>query len=401
MTSSPRIGITGFGAISALGDRVPEHLDALRAGRSGIRYPDPGDPELPAGKPVGIVPHSNAGLQARVPHAGPLQTRSSLLALHAFREAVQHAGLEPAHINDPATALVIGTTVGGMSLTDDLYQDASGSQRDGSTDIQAYEYDFVAGAIRTAFGMRGRIATINTACSSSANAILLGARMLQAGMARRVIAGGVDSLAKFAIHGFSSLRLVTDVPCRPFDATRSGLNLGEGAAFLVLEREEDAGPARIRARLTGWGNSCDAHHPTSLSEQATGPIRSMEEALDCAGLSAQDIGYLNAHGTATENNDRVESIAIRQVLGPGVPFGSTKSYTGHTLGAAGALEAVICLLALGEQYLFSSLNFETPMEDPGLVPILYPGSQAMRHAMSNSFGFGGNCTSLIFSTIEP
>jgi len=401
MTVSHRIGITGFGAISALGDQVPEQLDALRSGRSGIRYPDPDDPELPAGKPVGIVRHSNASLKASLAPAGTLQTRSSLLALQAFREAVTHAGLSPEAIGDPGTALIIGTTVGGMCLTDDLYLDASGNQRAGAVDIKAYEYDFVAGAIRSTYGMRGRVATINTACSSSANAILLGARLLQAGLARRVIAGGVDALAKFAIYGFSSLRLVTDGPCRPFDAARSGLNLGEGAAFLVLEREEDAGPEKLRARLSGWGNSCDAHHPTSLSDQATGPIRAMEEALASAGLSPEEIGYLNAHGTATENNDLVESLAIRAVLGTGVPFGSTKSYTGHTLGAAGALEAVFCLLALEGQCLFRSLHFDTPMDDPGLVPILRPESRAILHAMSNSFGFGGNCTSLVFSTIDP
>lgn len=258
--------------------------------------------------------------------------------------------------------------------------------------------------------MTGLGTTINTACSSSANAIQYGARLIRNGLARAVIAGGADSLAKFTINGFHALQILSPKPCRPFDRDRSGLNLGEGAAFLVLEGEEAlagtetaggrAGGKPIYAELTGYCNTNDAFHPSALSLTGDGPFLAMQGALQSAGLKPADIDFINTHGTATENNDEAEGRAMLRLFGELPPFLSTKGYTGHTLGAAGAIEAVYSILSIRHQELYASLNFGEPIPGLGLRPVQACQPHAIRHAMSNSFGFGGNCTSLIFSNVN-
>jgi len=251
------------------------------------------------------------------------------------------------------------------------------------------------------YTMQGFATTINTACSSSANAIQFGARLVRNGRARRAIVGGTDSLAKFTINGFNALQILSTGNCRPFDRDRSGLNLGEGAAFLVLEGEDAlASGKKIYAELTGYCNTNDAFHPSALSAEGDGPFLAMKGALLSAGLNARQIDFINTHGTATENNDQAESRAMVRLFGEPPPFTSTKSYTGHTLGAAGAIEAVYSALSLQHQEMYASLNFEQPIPGIGLRPVRAYRAYPLQHVMSNSFGFGGNCTSLIFSKVN-
>lgn len=394
-----RVAVTGMGAISALGFSVAGHREFLATGQSAIQ-PIRFSATVPQGiKPAAEVALVTDALREKMGLSDPALTRTNLLALHAATEAIADAGLSPDLLRNPRTALVVGTTVGGMCLTDNLHQDAVSRDRNARINTQTYEYSHIASSIRAHFGMSGKVATINTACSSSANAILFGARLIRAGLADRVLVGGSDSLAKFTLYGFNALRLLSDQPCRPFDKDRNGLTLGEGAAFLVLSRENATASPRTDIVLSGYGNACDAYHPTSLSEEANGPSAAMREALRLAALQPQDIGFVNAHGTATENNDLVESQAMVQVLGRNTAFGSTKATTGHTLGAAGALEAVISLLSLRHQEWYPSLHFQSPISETGLVPVTRYQSAPLQHVMSNSFGFGGNCTSLIFSRI--
>ena len=209
--------------------------------------------------------------------------------------------------------------------------------------------------------------------------------------------GGTDSLAKFTINGFNALHILSPGKCAPFDEQRNGLNLGEGAAFLVLEKEEAAAGKKIYAELTGYCNTNDAYHASSLSEEGDGPYLSMKGALAVAGISPADISFINAHGTGTENNDLSESRAMLRLFGKVPAFASTKANTGHTLGAAGAIEAVYSILNLVNQEVYASLNFKQPIEATRLQPVQAYTKMPLQHIMSNSFGFGGNCASLIFS----
>jgi 3-oxoacyl-(acyl-carrier-protein) synthase len=283
-----------------------------------------------------------------------------------------------------------------MCLTDEMYRDANSSTA-GSVFLSSYDFASVAVYIASAFKMRGVVNTINTACSSSANAIMFGARLIKNGFAKRAVVGGTDSLSKFTINGFNSLGNLSDEKCRPFDNARKGLNLGEAAAFLVLEKEDDASQKNVLGFLSGYCNANDAFHPSSLSDEGDGPCLSMNGALRSAGLQPGQIDFINAHGTATENNDLVESRAMQRVFGNVPAFASTKCYTGHTLGAAGAIEAVYSLFSLQQQELFKALHFNDPIAETNLRPVLENKKTKLQHVLSNSFGFGGNCSSLIFS----
>ena len=210
-----------------------------------------------------------------------------------------------------------------MCLTDELYHDANKHEQ-GSEYLGSYDCSAVTLSIQAHYKMQGQAGTINTACSSSANAIMYGARLIQNGIAKRAIVGGVDSLAKFTLNGFNALHILSHELCKPFDKDRQGLNLGEGAAFLILEKEEDVGGKNIHARLSGYSNTNDAYHPSSLSPDGEGPYLAMKIALESAGLLPQEIDFINTHGTGTENNDEVESKAMIKILDIVPTFGSTK-----------------------------------------------------------------------------
>lgn len=392
-----RIVVTGIGIITAIGETADENRSSLIHAKTGIgearffnsRYTD----RLPFGEinRATEVLAANSGIENNI------ATRTDLLALHAARQAIDDANLSKEALSGYDTALIGGSTVGGMCLTDEMYADANASGVSNSPYLTSYSNSANTSFLQQHFNIGGIINTFNTACSSSANAIMYGARLLKNGLAKKVIAGGVDSLSKYTVNGFNALMILADKPCRPFDSERKGLNLGEGAAFLVLEREEDASGKKIYAEVSGYGNSNDAFHPSSTSTEGDGPYLSMKRALETAGLQPGDIDFINAHGTATDNNDETESAAMLRLFNQPPDFTSTKSYTGHTLGAAGAVEAVYSILSLQHQEVYASLHFDEPIKTTGLRPVTQYAQKGLNHVMSNSFGFGGNCTSLIFS----
>src|SRR5678815_4512541 len=248
-------------------------------------------------------------------------------------------------------------------------------------------------------GISGHIGTISTACSSGANSIMQGARLIEGNKLDRVIAGGSEPLATFDIKGFNSLNIYDNEICKPFDEKRMGLNLGEGAAFLVLENEQSISITGNKPLciLWGWNNATDAFHQTASSPDGKGAYLAMKNALAKAGIGAEKIDYVNAHGTGTGNNDLSESRALKNIFGDALPsFSSTKGFTGHTLAAAGAIEAVYCTLSLTSQATLPNLNFSSPILETGMVPVTNFASAKIDYVLSNSFGFGGNCTCLIF-----
>ena len=386
-----------MGVVSAIGNSVAENHEALKAATCGIQYKLDLFPSKYAGLlPFGQVQISNEELQKTLQVTEPGVTRTSLLALYALNEATADCGISAAEIQSFDTALIGANTVGGMCLTDELYNDAN-KKTDGSDYLGSYDCASVNLFLQKHFKINGIINTINTACSSSANAIMYGAMLMKNGYAKRAIVGGTDSLAKFTINGFNALHILSNEICTPFDEGRKGLNLGEGAAFLILEKEEDIKGRKVYAELTGYCNTNDAYHPSSLSDEGDGPFLAMQGALQVANLRVDKIDFINAHGTGTENNDQVESKAMIRLFDNPPAFASTKGNIGHTLGAAGAIEAVYSILSLINQEVYANLHFKNSIVATGLSPVLSYKKMPVNHVMSNSFGFGGNCSSLIFS----
>jgi 3-oxoacyl-(acyl-carrier-protein) synthase len=395
-----RVLVTGIGIISSLGRDVKENHHNLCNRISGIGRSHYFKSKYAEQFLFGEVKASNDDLK-ELTGLKELKglTRTDLLAFKAFGEAVTDAGLGENEISSLSTAFISASTVGGMCEHDNLFNDAN--LRSESSEYLSY-YGCAAHTLRIAeqYRIKGYTDTINTACSSSANAIMLGAKLIKAGKAKRVVVGGVDSLAKYTVNGFSALKILSEKATRPFDETRDGLSLGEAAAYLVLEDENEFANKKVYAEVSGYGNSNDAFHSSALSDDAKGVIIAIQKALDSSKLDAGKINYINAHGTGTENNDRVELYGFTKIFEKVPPYSSTKSYTGHTLGAAGAVEAVFSILSIQHQELYPSLNVETPIVQFNIPPVLeYKKDVRIDHVLSNSFGFAGNCTSLIFSKI--
>lgn len=393
-----KVFITGIGTISSLGLNVQQNLAALRAGKTGIGKSKHFHSKYAESLFFAEIDLSDEDLRA---HCNAVEekelTRTSLIAMSAFSEAIQDAELSDKDLSSPTTAFISSSTVGGMCYTDHLYADAN-LTGEPSDYVRSYEGSDHTLRIVRKYGMIGYTDTINTACSSSANAIMLGAKLIKAGRAKRVIVGGSDCLAKYTVNGFNSLMILSEQPCRPFDQNRDGLTLGEAAAYLVLEAEDLVANKKRYAEVAGYGNANDAFHPSATSDEATGPITAMKLALQSANLEADQIDYINAHGTGTPNNDSTESFAFSQVFDQVPPYNSTKSYTGHTLAASGAIESIFSLLSLINSELYPSLQCKDPIEGFAFRPIEhYQQNIEIKHVLSNSFGFGGNCTSIILS----
>lgn len=393
-----KIFVTGIGIVSPLGFSLQENRNALAASTCALGKMEFTHSHYAQKLPFGEVKMSNEAFIEKFKLTDSAVTRTTLLALEAFENAVTDAQISQNELQQTNIAFINGTTVGGMCASDFLFQDANFNDI-GSTFLNSYDLGSVALFIQKKFGLTGITNTFNTACSSSANAIMYGARLLQHGLAQKAIVGGADSLAKFTINGFNSLNILSTEICRPFDASRNGLNLGEGAAFLVLEKEENCTNKKVYAELSGWANTNDAFHPSSLSDEGEGPYLAMKKALEIAKITPEKINFINTHGTGTENNDEAESKAMMRLFKPVPHFASTKSNIGHTLGAAGALEAVFSILNIVNQEIYASLNFKHPIESTQLRPATDYGKARINHVMSNSFGFGGNCSSLIFSKV--
>ena len=327
-------------------------------------------------------------------------SRTTLLSLIAAKEAWGN-NMHQANIR---TGLISSTSIGGLDRTEKYYFESQKNKSSDTYKLMTHDNGRTTERIAVELGISGYIGTISTACSSGANAIMQGARLLEGNKLDRVIVGGSDPLALFDIKGFSSLNIYDRDICKPFDNARKGLNLGEGAGFLVLENEQSisiTGHTPL-CLLSGWNNSTDAFHQTASSENGKGAYLAMINALAKADIRSEKINYINAHGTGTGNNDLSESAAIKNVFGKNIPpFSSTKGFTGHTLAAAGAIEAVYCVQSIQTQSIFPNLNFSTPMKETGMVPeTIYRSEVDVENVLSNSFGFGGNCTCLIFSKVH-
>lgn len=394
-----KIAITGMGIISSIGNNVEENFTSLQSGKHGIS-----DIQLfetrHAGKiKTGEIKRSNEELVQQLQlNEDNNVTRTSLLGMVAAKEAVESAGISD--INAYKTGLISSTSVGGMDITEKYfynYEDFPEKQKY----IDAHDAGNSSLAIADFLGLKGMVSTISTACSSAANAIMMGAKLIKNGVLDRVIVGGTDSLSKFTLNGFNTLMILTDSYNTPFDQNRKGLNLGEAAAFLVLESDEIVKKEnkKVLAYLSGYGNANDAHHQTASSENGQGAYLAMQQALHISQLQKEEIDYINVHGTATPNNDLSEGIAMIRIFGEdSVPeFSSTKAFTGHTLAAAAGIEAVYSILAMQNNLIFPNLNFNNKMEEFDLTPITELKEKNINHVLSNSFGFGGNCSTLIFS----
>jgi len=394
------IYITGAGVASAIGIGKAETLAALQNGQSGIRairYLKSSHQDLP----VGEVQLSNDELAERLGLGDSRRyTRTALIGKLALMEALQEAGLDSEALDE--VHFISGTTVGGMDRRELIYAQEPGCGRE-IAEIATHNCASCTEMIAEGLGDFASMATLSTACSSATNAIITGANMLRCGLAEIVVVGGAECLSLFHLNGFNALMILDHQPCRPFDRDRAGLNLGEGAAYLVMETAASAQRRGLTPKfvLSGYANTCDAFHQTASSPEGEGAFLAMRAALATAGLKPEDIQYINAHGTGTPNNDESEGKAILRVFGEHYPpVSSTKSFTGHTTSASGSIEAVFCLLALEHQFLPKNINWKTPMEQ-GIRPVTTPVAHPrIRHILSNAFGFGGNDSSLIFSKVN-
>lgn len=393
-----RIVITAMGICSALGDNLEEHLVGLLSGQSGLSVVENVSTLHRDHIRVGELKHTNDFLaqQLGLPVVNHY-SRTGLLGIWALKEAIAQAGLTPTEVAQ--LSMVMASSVGGMDMTERYFY-AYTTQEALRRYIPYHNIGEVTGQIADYFGIKGYVTSVSTACSSSANAILTAANLLRTGRAQRIVVGGADALSVFTINGFNSLMILSDVDCTPFDAHRKGLNLGEAGAFLIMEREATAlaEGRTIIGVLSGWGNANDAYHQTASSEEGEGAFLAMQQALAISGLAPSDIDYVNAHGTATVNNDLSESRALMRIFGEEIPdFSSTKPFTGHTLAVASAVEAIFSLLAIQEGAVWPNLNWQTPMPEVPLRPQTTLKHKPIKHVLSNSFGFGGNCSTLIFS----
>ncbi len=388
--------ITGMGIISAIGKNVQENLESIISEKSGIRKIQYLDTVHKDKFHVAEVPFSNDELYelAGINHINDFP-RTTLFASIAAQEALKDSGYKDEA--DVRTGLVFGTTVGGMDVAEANYR-IEGNKP--SFMVTCQNKGFTAEFLAEKFGVTDFVTTITTACSSSANAIMIGCEMIKNKQLDRVIVGGADSLCKYTLNGFNTLMILSEDPCTPFDEDRKGLTLGEGAGFIVLESETlvEKYNKNAYAIVSGYSNKNDAFHQTATSENGEGPYLCMKEAMEMAGLKTSDINYINAHGTGTPNNDLTESIAIERMFGEKYPpFSSLKPYIGHTLGAAGGIEAIFSVLSINHQWIYPSLNLKNNISAVNVSPNKELKKGTVNNVMSNSFGFGGNDTSVILT----
>ena len=387
--------LSHFTATSCIGQGLDATLASLREQRSGLKPCDFDTVELATW--IGAVDAVDQEVM-----------RADLATFDCRNNRLAQLGLRQDHFEDAVRAVAarlgphrvgifVGTSTSGILQTELAYR-----RRDPATGALPADFIYatthntysVADFVRHYFGLTGPAVVVSSACSSSAKVFASASRMMAAGLIDAALVGGVDSLCLTTLYGFNSLGLVSSQPCRPFDIARNGLSIGEAAGFALLERvpEHLASDAIL---LMGLGESSDAHHMSSPHPQGLGAQMAMQDALKTAQLQACDIDYINLHGTATQNNDSAETLAVAAVFGSATPCSSTKGATGHTLGAAGGIEAVICALALQNSLLPGGVN--TNQVDPALPLnyLVHNRYQPVTRALSNSFGFGGTNCSLI------
>ena len=405
MAPLPRVALTHYTVSSCLGHGLAPTLDALRETRGGLR-PEGFDLfDLPGW--TGAVPDvDTVRLPPALQHYDCRNNRLAELGLHqdGFAASVRQAA---ARVGPHRVGVFIGTSTSGILQTELAYRerDANGALPASFRYSETHNPYSVTAYVRERLGLRGPAYTISSACSSSAKVFATAQRLLACGVIDAAVVGGVDSLCLTTLYGFNSLQLISSDRCRPFDAQRNGLSIGEAAAFALLERAaQPVAPDTVC--LLGAGESSDAHHMSSPHPDGMGARMAMQRALVQACLNPNDIDYINLHGTATASNDLAEGRAVAALFGAATPCSSTKGATGHTLGAAGAVEAVFCALALHHGFMPGSAG--TRVLDPEIIKaggaldyLLQTRDQAPRRVLSNSFGFGGTNCCLVFGAGEP
>lgn len=396
-----KVFIAGVGVISAIGNNADENLASFRKGKAGM-----GDITLLDSIYKGVLPVAEVkltneelaaitGLSVDIP-------RTALLSMVAAKQALDDAGIQD--FSQLRSGFISANSTGGMDKTENFFKEfLSDPQKGKLKDVIYHECGAVTDLVADALGIKNHISTVSTACSSSANSIFMAARLIKHNILDVAIAGGTDALTKFTLNGFNTLMILDREFCRPFDENRKGLNLGEGAGYVILVSEKIAEllPKQPYCELVGYANANDAYHQTASSPDGTGSYLAMNGALKLSGLPASSIDYINLHGTGTANNDIAEGTAIKRLFDPSFPkMSSTKAFTGHTLGASGGLEAVYSALAIRNGIIYPNIRLTTPMKDLPFVPEgEFLENQVVTNVLSNSFGFGGNCSSLIFSKI--
>ncbi|RUA24160.1 MAG: beta-ketoacyl-[acyl-carrier-protein] synthase family protein [Bacteroidetes bacterium] len=394
-----RVFVTGMGVISALGNGLAEQITALQNSRSGIRKICNLDSIHKGVLPAAEIEYSNEDLKSLIPNLDSSEsyTRGQLLSLIAVNEAIATANLSPEDIKE--LTIVSSNTIGSMDYTEKYY-------RDYRPELQyyfnkAHSIGETSRRIAHYLQTEGLITTISTACSSSANAIMLGSKLIRSGRAKRVLVGGSDSITKFSVDGFTSLLIYDENVCKPFDKNRNGLNLGEAGAYLILESEDVLGNKQSFGEIVAYANRNEAYHATASSPEGEGAYLTMKQAIEKANLSSEDISFVHAHGTATPTNDESELNALKRIFKHKIPaFASSKSYVGHTLGAAGALNAIYTLLAMQHSFLFENLNFDESIDGINEPIRKFTSNFPIQYAISNAFGFGGNNNSIVFANTQ-
>jgi 3-oxoacyl-[acyl-carrier-protein] synthase-1 len=393
--------VVGVGVISSIGNNVAECLDAFEKGKAGIdkiNYLRTNHRDL---LPAAEVKLSNDELSV-ISGLAPSISRTAMLSMIAAQEAWDNSGVRDL----PAlrTGFVSASTAGGIDKTEDFFTSFLADKSKGRLrDVINHECGNITTMVAEKLEIKNHISTISTACSSSANAIMYGSRLIKHNILDAVVAGGTDALTRFTLNGFNNLMVLDEQHCKPFDEKRNGLNLGEGAGYVVLVSERVASLLKQNSycALSGYFNANDAYHQTSTSFDGDGPYMAMAGALAMSGLQPKDIDYINLHGTGTQNNDSSEGAAIQRLFHPHYPkMSSTKSFTGHTLGASAGIEAVFSALAIQRGIVYPNLRLQKPMVAFPFAPeTIFSKQPDLKHVLSNSVGFGGNCSSLIFSKI--
>ncbi|MFN7975326.1 MAG: beta-ketoacyl-[acyl-carrier-protein] synthase family protein [Acidobacteriota bacterium] len=397
-----RVVITGLGAVSALGPDAPSSWRRLVSGESGIRpvtlFPVEGYRTTVAAEVDGFVD----------PKTPRRAARTDRIAISASLEALRDAGVEPAELDLARVAVVLGAGAAGLFESEGYFEDLlrHGPRRAGVARTTSYFPSATTDWVAAALGISGPRETVVTACSSSAISVGLAYDAVRRGRADVAITGGADTLSRLTFSGFNALRAMDAGPCRPFDRNRSGLTIGEAAGILVLEGlpRARARGARIYAEMLGYGVRCDAFHMTAPDEAGDGALRTMRDALRMARVAPGDVGWVNAHGTATPLNDRSETLAIKRLFGDHARrlwVSSVKAAFGHCLGAAGAIEAVALALSIHQGIVPPTLRLETP--DPECDLDYVPGAArelSYGIGISNSFAFGGNNAALVFGRFD-
>jgi len=399
-----RVAITGMGIFCSIGKDVEEFLQSLREGRTGIgqislfdtsKYP------------------SRIGAQIRDYHPEELfgnnelkrLSRTDQFALIAAEEAVKDS-----RINSYApeeVGICLGAGAGGMFEAESYHREVLLKGKSKPSLILSFIPSFTTNRVAQRFRFSGPLATITTACSSSATSIGYGADLIRSGKASAVLCGGSDVLSELTFGGFNSLKVTDPSPCKPFDKKRAGMSLGEGAAILVLEGLDEAlkRGVKVYAEFLGYGIGGEAYHITAPEPTGMMEARIMGKGLEESGIKPSGVDYINAHGTGTPLNDKVETVSIKRVFGEraySVPVSSIKSMVGHCLGSAGAIEAVASILSIVHGFVPPTVNHQEGDEDCDLDYVPEKSREMeIRVALSNSFAFGGNCTTLVFGKYNP